>query len=146
MFELASTAAISVSSIFLFCYWFRYTCRLIFSAATPQDHATGFAQAHQLCFQEAQLRLSHGATDLDGLKEMLDHDYAVLAGLMDRTGDAQSGIERHMLATHYRIAAVWYRAGSGISASAAHKALEEMSLVVAHFANSMGECAAAPAA
>jgi hypothetical protein len=146
MFELAITVAICVSSILLFCYWFRYTCQLILSAATSQDYATSFAHAHQLCFQEAQLLLSHGTLDLDGLKEMLDRDYAALAQLMNQAENVPAGIERHMLAIHYRIAAIWYRASGGVSVSAARKALEEMSHVVAHFANSMGECAAAAGA
>ena len=145
MFESAVTIAIFVSSILLFCLWFRYTCRLILSAATSEDYATNFAQAHQLCFQEAQMRLSHGEMDLNGLKAMLDRDYAVLAGLMHHAENVPSGIERQMLATHYHIASAWYSASGSISASAARKALEEMSLVVAHFANSMGECAAASA-
>lgn len=146
MLESAITISITVSSVLLFCYWFRYTCRLILSAATSQDYATSVAQAHQLGFQRVELRLRGGATDLNGLKEMLDLDYAVLARLMDHAGDAQSGVERHMLAIHYRVASAWYRAGSSISASAARTALEEMSMVVAHFANSVGEHAACAAA
>jgi hypothetical protein len=146
MFELVVTVGISVSSTLLFCYWFHYTCRLILSAATSQDYATNFAHAQHLCFQEVQLQLSHGATDLGGLKEMLDRDYAALTRLMHHAENAPIGIERHMLAIHYRIAAVWYKASGGASVSAARKALEEMSLVVAHFANSMGECAATSAA
>jgi hypothetical protein len=146
MIESAVTIAMTVSSILLFCYWFRYTCRLILSAVTSQDYATSVAQAHRLGFQRVQLLLHCDATDLAGLKEMLDLDYAVLAGLMNDAGDATAGIERYMLATHYSLASACYRATSGISASAACKALEEMSLVVAHFANSMGEYAAVSAA
>src|ERR1700730_17582975 len=97
MTELIVTLAMSVSSILLFCYWFHFICRLILSTATSRDYAGNVVQAHQLCFPEAQLRLSHGATELDRLKEMLDRDYAVLARLMNRAGGAQAGIERRML-------------------------------------------------
>jgi hypothetical protein len=83
---------------------------------------------------------------LDQLKNMLDHDYAVLARLMNQAGDAHAGIERRMLAIHYRLAVIAYRASSRISASTARKALVEMSMVVAHFANCIGEAAASPAA
>jgi hypothetical protein len=145
MIETLVTAVITVSSILLFCYWFRYTCHLILTAATARDYATSVAQAHQLGFQEARQRLKDGDTELDCMKDMLDRDYAVLVGLMNYAGDAQAGIERRMLAAHYRLAAVWYKAGSRISASAARQALEEMSLVVAHFANSVGEAASSPA-
>jgi hypothetical protein len=146
MFEAAVTVTMTVSSVLLFCYWFRYTCRLILSAATSQDFATGVAHAHRLCYQEAQLGLQHPATDLDRLKDMLDHDYATLARLLKQAEGTQDGIERRMLAVHYRLATVWYRSCRTISASAARMALEEMSMVVAHFANSLGEAAASPAA
>jgi hypothetical protein len=145
MIELSVTIAITVSSILLFCYWFRYMCLLILSAATPRDYATSVAQAHQLGFQKAQAQLG-AALELDGLKDILDHDYAVLARLMNRADDAQGGIERRMLAIHYRLAAVAYRASSRISASAARKALQEMSMVVSYYANFVGEAAASPSA
>lgn len=146
MIELVATVTISVSSILLFCYWFRCTCRLILSTATSRDYATNVAQAHQLGFQEAQQQLSYGATELDRLKDMLDHDYAVLARLVNHAEDAQARIERRMLAIHYRVATLTYQVGSKISASAARQALEEMSEVVAHFANCIGEAAASSAA
>ena|SRR5580658_3364449 len=146
MFETLITVTMSLSSILLFCYWFRYTCRLILSAATSQDFATGIAQAQRLCFREAQLQLRRGATELDQLRDMLDHDYATLARLMNQAGGMQEGIERRMLAVHYHLTAAWYRFCSTISTSAARLALEEMSLVVAHFANSLGEAAASSAA
>jgi hypothetical protein len=146
MFERITTVFMTISSILLFCYWFRYTCRLILSAATSLDYATNVARAHQLGFQEAQLRLRHGATELDGLKDMLDRDYATLRELMNQAEDAQGGIERHMLAIHYGLTAFWYQTCGRVSASAARLALEEMSMVVAHFANSLGEAAASSAA
>jgi hypothetical protein len=51
-----------------------------------------------------------------------------------------------MLAIHYRLMGVWYAVGSHVSPTAARQALEEMSMVVAHFANSIGEAAASPSA
>ena len=65
MLESATTITVTISSILLFFYWFRYTCRLIL-----------------IGFRKVQQRLQCGATDFDGLKEMLDLDYAVLAHLM----------------------------------------------------------------
>jgi hypothetical protein len=146
MFEAIITMSMSLGSVLLFCYWFRYTCRLILSAATTREYAASVAQAHQLCFQEAQLRLSHGAMELDRLKGMLDHDYATLIRLLDQTQGAQDGIERRMLAINYSLAAAWYKGCSGISTSAARMALEEMSMVVAHFAGSLGEASMVGAA
>ena len=146
MVETIVTVTITVSSFLLFCYWFRYTCHLILSAATTRDYATGVAQAHQLCYQDARQRLSLGTSELDGLKDMLDQDYAVLSSLMNHPEDTRSGIERRMLAVHYRLVAAWYRISSPISPASARKALEEMSSVIAHFANSIGEAAVSPAA
>ena len=37
MIELLATTIITVSSVALFGYWFRYTCLLILSAKTTQD-------------------------------------------------------------------------------------------------------------
>jgi hypothetical protein len=146
MIEVTVTATIVISSILLFCYWFRYTCGLILNAATSHDYALEVAQAHQLGFPEAQQRLTHGTTELDKLKRMLDRDYAVLTRLMDQTHYAHAAIERRMLAIHYRLAVVRYEASRKISTSAARQALRDMSLVVAHFANSIGAAAAAPVA
>jgi hypothetical protein len=50
-----------------------------------------------------------------------------------------------MLAIHYSLMAAGYRASRRISPAAAQKALEEMSTVVAYFANSIGEGAASAA-
>ena len=145
MVEMVSTIAITVCSILLLCYWFRYTCHLILSAATARDYCTNFAETHQLGFQEAQRRLHQGTTEFDAVKDMLDRDYAVLARLMDRAESSAAGVERRMLAIHYRLMSLSYRASNRLSASTARKALEEMSMVVAHFANVIGEAAISPA-
>jgi hypothetical protein len=47
----------------------------------PRDNAANAAQEHQLGFQEAQPRLSHGALELQ-LKDMLDNDYGALARML----------------------------------------------------------------
>jgi hypothetical protein len=145
MMESIVTVTITVGSMLLFCYWFRYTCHLILSAATARDYAMNVAQAHHLCYQDARRQLSYGAA-LDPLKEMLDRDYVVLADLMNHAEDAQTKVERRMLATHYRLMAAWYEASNKISPASARKALEEMSNVLAYFANSIGEAAVSPAA
>jgi hypothetical protein len=49
-----------------------------------------------------------------------------------------------MLRLDYRMMGIWYQISRHFSAQAARKALEEMTMVVAHMANAMGErCAAA---
>jgi hypothetical protein len=152
MLEGTITVAVTIGSILVFCYWFRYTCRLLLRTATPRDCAENVAQVHQLGFPEARLRLRHSATELerlsaelDHLRDMLDHDYATLTCLMHQVNGTQEGIERRMLAIHYSLMAAGYRASRRISPAAAQKALEEMSAVVAYFANSIGEGAASAA-
>jgi hypothetical protein len=150
MIEFVATIAIIVSSALLFAYWFRYTSLLILSARTTRDYATEVAMANQLSFLEVQSRLREGAgSELDRLRDLLDRDFAVVRYLLDHasnTAVSQATFETGMLAVNYRMMRAWYRVSSRFSESTACRALEEMSQVVAHFANTMGERAAAGAA
>jgi hypothetical protein len=145
MIELVATITITVSSVLLFGYWFRYTCLLILSAKTTRDFAGEVAAANQLGFLEVQSQLRANAVDLGPLCDALDRDYLVLARLMQQ-GDASSSVEKRMLAINYELTRAWYRVSRHVSAAAARKALDEMSMMVAHFANVMGEQAAGAAA
>ena len=146
MVETISTATITASSILLFCYWFRYVCHLILSAATSHDYGADIANAHQLGFPEVQRRLNQGTTELDGLKDILDRDYAVLTRLRHHAEKSQAGMEQCILAIHYRMSALVYKLCRKISSSAGHSVLEEMSMVVAYFANDIGQAAHCQAA
>lgn len=145
--ELIATVVITVSSVFLFGYWFRYTCLLILSARTSRDYAAPVAIANQLGFLEVQSALQK-SSDLERLKEMLDRDYEVLTYLLKNAASPARGddaVENRMLKIDYRLMRAWYSLTCRISPNAAMKALDEMSQVVAHFANAMGERAAAAA-
>lgn len=136
--ELVATIAIMLSSVLLFAYWFRYTCLLILSAKTARDYAMQVATDNGLNFLGVQSALREPASaDLDSLQTLLDRDYALVARMMTQLGD--SGIEARMLAINYRLAGAWYRMSRRFSAQSARQALEEMSMVVAHFANTVGE-------
>ena len=142
MIELIATVTITASSVLLFGYWFRYTCLLILSAKTTRDFAGEVATANQLGFLEVQSQLRANAADLGRLCDVLDRDYAVLAKLMQQAGVSSaeaSSIEKTMLSINYHLTRAWYRVSSRVSAAAARQALEEMSMVVAHFASIMGE-------
>jgi hypothetical protein len=152
MFEFAVTAFIAAGSVLLFGYWFRYTCLLIVSAKTALDYAGGVAAANQLSFLDVQSRLHAGnVTDFDPIHAALERDYAVITYLLKNAAHStaeESSIETRMLAMNYRLMDAWYQVSRRFSTDAACKALEDMSLVVAHFANVMGErsaCAAAAA-
>ena len=145
MIELIATITLTAGSVLLFCYWFRYTCVLILNAQTVREYAMNVAQANQLSFLQVQSRLTEGSPDLDGLKSALDRDYAVITGLLSRLDAEQSGIEQRMLAIHYRMMGAIYSASRHVSPTAARNALEEMSQVLTHFADSIGEAAVSAA-
>jgi hypothetical protein len=141
--EAIITVGITVGSVLLFAYWFRYTCLLILSAKTAHDYAGDLALAKGLRIVEVQSQLrTDRAVDLAGLHAALERDYALIQSLLKRAPGQQSILENGMLQIHYRTNQVWYGIARAFSATAARQALEEMSLVVAHFANVVGEVAA----
>jgi hypothetical protein len=150
MIELIATVVITASSVLLFAYWFRYTCLLILSAKTARDYTSDIANSNRLVFPEVQAQLAQsGSPDLDKLRSALDRDYQVLRNLMKHmpaAGEGQSALETQMLAINYRLMGTWYGFTRHVSGSTAARALSEMSMVVAHFANVMGEQAASAAA
>jgi hypothetical protein len=150
MIELIATVIITASSIALFAYWFRYTCLLILSAKTAHDYTSDVALSNQLGFPAVQAQLQQaGSPDLDRLRSALDRDYEVVRNLlkyMPKTEEGPSPLETQMLALNYKLMGAWYQVCRHFSGSTAAHALNEMSMVVAHFANMMGEQAAAGAA
>ena len=148
MIEVIVTAAMLFGSLFLFAYWFRYTCLLILSTKTARDYAGALAEAYQLSFVDVQSRLRNCATtNLERLHQSLDHDFAVVRRLLEDASSAQgqTALEMRMLQMNYRLMGGWVRLCQRFSRSAACRAMEEMSQVVAHFANAMGEIATASA-
>lgn len=142
MIELIATVAITLSSVVLFAYWFRYTCLLILSAKTARDYAFQVATDNGLNFLQVQSQLREPlSSDLEALRQLLDRDYAVIARMMTQVSGStvETGLETKMLAINYRLAGAWYQASRRLSPQSARQALEEMSMVVAHFANSIGE-------
>lgn len=144
MIEAITTVVITAGSVLLFAYWFRYTCLLILSAKTAHDYAGDLALAKGLRVVEVQSQLrTDRAVDLAGLHAALERDYTLIQSLLKRAAGEQSILENRMLKIHYRTSQVWYGINRFFSATAARQALEEMSMVVAHFANVAGEFAAA---
>jgi hypothetical protein len=146
MIELIATVTITAGSVVLFAYWFRYTCLLILSAKTARDYAADVAFANQLGFQQVQAALQASSPDLDRLRSALDNDYRVVRELLKKAGEGPSALETHMLAINYKLMGTWYQVSRHFSGSIAARTLDEMSMVVAHFANLMGEQAASAAA
>ncbi|HYL96209.1 MAG TPA: hypothetical protein VET69_10425 [Terriglobales bacterium] len=149
MIELVVTIGMTVGSLLLFGYWFRYTCLLILSAKTTQDYAGEVAAANQLSFLEVQATLRAGVpAALDPLQAALDRDYALVTYLLKNAALAAGhrSVETRMLAMNYGLMRAWFRLSRQFSLEASRRALEEMSQVVAHLANVMGEQAACGAA
>jgi hypothetical protein len=148
--ELIATLTITVGSMVLFAYWFRYTCLLILSAKTARDYTSDVAYSNQLGFPQVQAQLAQSSTpDLDRLRAALDRDFQVVRQLlryMPKAEEGPSPLETHMLAINYRLMGAWYQIIRHVSGSSAAQALGEMSMVVAHFANLMGEQTASAAA
>jgi hypothetical protein len=142
MVEIAATITITVGSALLFAYWFRYTCLLILSTKTARDHTHAVAVANHLEFPEIQSQLHNPRADLEGLRRLLDRDYAVLTALLNQSSGYSPKeylIEMRMLKIDYWMASLRYGLSDRVSIAPARRALEEMSLVVVYLANMMGE-------
>ncbi len=147
MLELIVTLVITVSSVLLFGYWFRYTCLLILSAKTTRDYAADIAAANQLSFLQVQAQLRENAADLDRLHAALDRDLTMITYLIQHaSGQGEWGIEDRMLKLNYQLMSAWCSLSRRLSPEAGRRALDEMSMIVSHFANAMGERAMAGSA
>lgn len=145
MAQTLTTILIMAGSALLFGYWFRYTCLLILSAKTTRDYAGEVARANQLSFLEVQAELrAEGPVDLDKLQSALDRDYALVSYLTQQ-GSPEFRLEDRMLQVSYRLARTWCQTVRSVSPESARRSLDEMSMVISHFANAMGERAAAGA-
>jgi hypothetical protein len=139
--DLFFNAVLTASSLLLLCYWFRYTCLLIL-AAEPVDYYTAeIVEANQLAFPEVRARLRRNdATTLEYLHESLERDFAVLAGLLqEHNTRVDPGIEEAMLTIHFRTLSASFRLTHRHLRASAADALEEMTRVVTHLANQLGQ-------
>ena len=148
MLELIVTLVITVSSVLMLGYWFRYSCLLILSAETTRDYAADIATANQLSFLQVQAQLrDQQPADLNRLQASLDRDLAVITCLIQNvSGQGEWGMESRMLKLNYTLMSTWCSISQRFSPEAGRRALDEMSMIVSHFANSLGEQASAGAA
>jgi hypothetical protein len=135
---------IIVVSLALFSYWFRYTCVLILSAKTSRDYAAEIANANQLRFLETRTHLLRGpkAIQLDQVYESLDRDYTLITYLLRHASArlaVDHSLENHILMIDFRLMSAWYGIVHKVSRRKARGALLEMSSIVGHLANTMGE-------
>lgn len=140
------TAAIFVASasFILLGYWFRYTSMLILSTKTSQDFSYDIAHAHELGFLDARASLATvPATRFDSLLSGIDHDYRLVSALLRNVdapaSESRATLEDAILRIDFIGLKLAYRLAMPFSENVARRALAEMSDVVAHFANSVGE-------
>jgi hypothetical protein len=136
---------IIIISLMLFVYWFRYTCILILSSKTTKDYASQIAQANQLRFLETRntlLASSSSTVALDSLQQSLDQDYRLLSYLLRHAVNynvAGMSFEQVLLKVDFQVMSVWYSIVLRLSPERARNALLEMTSIVIHLANAMGE-------
>lgn len=130
-------------SLVLFLYWFRYTCVLILNTRTTKDYSADVARANQLSFVGVRDMLERSqAVDLDTVRRSLEQDYRLVSSLTKQAGAFQMGestLEEKILRIDFRIMQMAYGIVRQVSEAKSRAALEEMSLIVAHLANSFGE-------
>jgi hypothetical protein len=142
MLESITPVLVIAGSGLLFAYWFRCACLLILVAKSPRDYAKGVEVANQLNFSEVQIALRKSDADLPGLKKALDLDFRILSHLLVYAAISpqhEQTVERLMLRINYLTIRTWCSITWRFSPRAARRALQEMALIVAHFASTLGE-------
>jgi hypothetical protein len=144
---MVASILIIVFSVALFIYWFRYTCLLILSARTARDYTRQVADANQLGFLDVQSQLATVADlSFDSVHRSLARDYKLITYLLSHAGNLDSednGLEQLMLRIDFKLMSVWSALSSRVAPAQARNALVEMSDIISHFANTMGERQAA---
>ncbi len=138
---LASTL-ISLVSLVLLVYWFRYTCLLLLHSRMECASATLVASANRLSFLTVREQLLSGGLELplDEFQRALDRDYRVLRYLLEHSAGLEiSSLERQLLAMDYQLMQLRYRLTRNTSRDQASKALCEISGILGYFAQKMGE-------
>jgi hypothetical protein len=136
------SALIIAVSVVLFLYWFRYSCVLILNTRTTRDYSEGVAAANQLSFAAIQDKLGESEADLISIRQSLENDFRVVGNLLAKAGGVPVGsepLEAIMLRIDFRIMSAWFSLSHRFSESGAKTALDEMTQIVAHFANTCGE-------
>lgn len=142
---MLASALISVVSLVLLVYWFRYTCLLLLQNHEDRAFASSVASANRLSFTDVREQLHSGAAalPLEELHASLDRDYRVLRYLLEHSAGLDiPSIERQLLILDYHLMQMKYRLVRKSSAEQARKTLCEVSGILEYFAQKMGERAA----
>ena len=140
--NMTAALLVGTASTVLLVYWFRYTSLLILSTKTSQDFSYEIAHAHELQFHEVRASLTAVSADrFDKLLSGIDHDYRLVSALLRNveTSENSACLEDVLLRIDFAGLKLAYRLSRPFSEQMARQALAEMTDVVAHFANSVGE-------
>jgi len=113
----------------------------VLRANTEEGLAVRIATLNRLAFPNIQDQLkSEEGLALDPLHRALENDYRILRYLQRHGADmGVSSVEQKMLALDYSVMRIWYKVANKCGVPQARMALQEMSNIVAYFANQMGQ-------
>ncbi len=113
---------ISVVSMVLLCYWFRYSCLLLLRSQVQRPDEVPVEG------------------DLDPVRRAVERDYRLFTYLCRHgAGLAEQSLEERILVLDYKLMRVWYRLTRTLAPVQARNALSEMAAVVAFLGQRIGE-------
>ena len=119
---MVASILITVVSVVLLSYWFRYSCLLLLRGQAQPANA---AQAQG---------------DLDPLRQAVERDYRLLTYLCRHAaGLADQSLEERILILDYKLMRIWYRLTRRLAPAQARNALSEMAAVVAFLGQKIGD-------
>jgi hypothetical protein len=112
---------ITIVSVILLVYWFRYTCILLLRSNIEQPSL------------DPQV-------DLDPLRKSLERDYRMLTYLWQHAADlGDQSIEERILMVDFRIMRIWYLVVRSTAPKHARRAIAEMAAVVNFLGQKLGQ-------
>jgi len=132
---MLASVLISVVSVVLLCYWFRYSCLLLLRSRSEQAAGT---EDNRFSVWEVRDRLET-APDLDPLHRSLERDYRIVTYLLHHAaGLGTQSLEDRLLQLDYKLMRGWYGLTHTAAPQQARRALSEMAAVVVCLAQKMG--------
>jgi hypothetical protein len=119
---MVASILISVVSLVLLSYWFRYSCLLLLRSQGQQPEA------------------AQKEGDLDTLRQAVERDYRLITYLCRHApGLADQSVEERILILDFKLMRIWYRLTRTLAPAQARSALSEMAAVVAFLGQRIGE-------
>jgi hypothetical protein len=119
---MVASILISVVSMVLLCYWFRYSCLLLLRSQVQRPDEVPVEG------------------DLDPVRRAVERDYRLFTYLCRHgAGLAEQSLEERILVLDYKLMRVWYRLTRTLAPVQARNALSEMAAVVAFLGQRIGE-------